>query len=219
VAASATITYRDQTSGQTYVANLNVPANGTANHSVYSDAVVPIGFVGAATVTSNQPIAAVMFRSKMTTSFSFIDEPLYTAVNGVPTDKASMEARAPLVFRRAYGNNAQCDSQGANCGYNTWIGIIVPGGGAANLTITAVNDTSNTAPNCQAAATYTTNKTITGSFIFYQNLNVDNGFGQNPACFWGGVRITSNVPIIAVVNATNDLSPGDNDGLYNAFGD
>jgi hypothetical protein len=31
--------------------------------------------------------------------------------------------------------------------------------------------------------------------------------------------ITSNVPIIAIANATNDLSVGDNDGVYNAFGD
>ncbi|MGH2608550.1 MAG: hypothetical protein ACRDHF_05620, partial [Tepidiformaceae bacterium] len=218
-AATATITYRDQTTGQTYPVNLTVPANGTANHSVYSDAVVPVGFVGAATVTSSQPIAAVLFRIKMTTAGSFIDEPLYTAVNGVPEDRASTEVRFPLIFRRAYGNSAQCDASGANCGYNTWVAVIVPGGGSANLTLTSVNDTSNTAPNCQAAATYTTAKTITNSFIFYQNANVDNGFGQNPNCFWGGMVITSNVPIIAIANATNDLSVGDNDGAYNAFGD
>ncbi len=218
-AASATITYRDQATGQTYPVNVNVPANGTANHSVYSDGIVPVGFVGAATVTSDQPIAAVLFRIKMTSAGSFVDEPLYTAVNGVPEDLASTEARFPLIFRRAYGNNASCDGSGTSCGYNTWVAVIVPGGGEANLQIQAVNDTSNTAPNCQAAATYNTNMTIEGSFIIYQNANSANGFGQNPSCFWGGMVITSDVPIIAIANATNDLSVGDNDGVYNAFGD
>lgn len=32
------------------------------------------------------------------------------------------------------------------------------------------------------------------------------------------MTITSDVPIIAIANATNDLNLGDNDGLYNAFG-
>ena len=93
----------------------------------------------------------------------------------------------------------------------------VASGGTANLTITAVNDTSNSAPGCAAAATYTSSVTITGSHIFYQNLDSDNGFGAAPGCFWGGVTITSNVPIIAIADATNDLNVGDNDGLYNAF--
>jgi hypothetical protein len=54
--------------------------------------------------------------------------------------------------------------------------------------------------------------------VFYQNLDTDNGFGAAPGCFWGGVTITSDKPIIAIADATNDLNPGDNDGLYNAFG-
>jgi len=31
------------------------------------------------------------------------------------------------------------------------------------------------------------------------------------------MTITSDVPIIAIADATNDLNAGDNDGLYNAF--
>jgi hypothetical protein len=102
-------------------------------------------------------------------------------------------------------------------GYNTWVSVIVPGGGTANLTITAINDTSNSAPGCNAAATYTSNMVVNNSTVIYQNLDSANGFGAAPNCFWGGMKITSDVPIIAIANATNDLNVGDNDGLYNAF--
>jgi hypothetical protein len=146
----------------------------------------------------------------MTSPGSHIDEDLYTAVNGIPTDRATTSAKFPLIFRRAYAS-------GGLFGYNTWMSVIVAGGGTANLTITAINDTSNSAPGCSAAATYVWNKTIVNNFVIYQNLDVDNGFGAAPGCFWGGVTITSDVPIIAIANATNDLNVGDNDGLYNAF--
>ncbi len=208
-AANATITYTGNTGS--YSVPLNIAANGTASHSVY-EAVggIPEGFVGAATVTSDQPIAAVLFRSKMTSPGSFIDEDLYTAVSGVPTDRATTTAKFPLIFRRAYAS-------GGLFGYNTWVSVIVPGGGTANLTITAINDTSNSAPGCNAAATYTSNMVVNNSTVIYQNLDSANGFGAAPNCFWGGMKITSDVPIIAIANATNDLNVGDNDGLYNAF--
>ncbi len=209
-AANATITYVGNTG--TYTVPLSIAANGTASHSVYeATGGIPEGFVGAATVTSDQPLAAVLFRSKMTSPGSYVDEDLYTAVNGVPTDRATTSAKFPLIFRRAYAS-------GGLGGYNTWVSVSVANGGTANLTITAINDTSNSAPGCNAAGTYTATKTITGSFIFYQGLTTDSGIGASPpGCFWGGMTITSDVPIIAIANATNDLNVGDNDGLYNAF--
>jgi hypothetical protein len=209
--ARATITYRSDR-GATFSVPLTVAANGAATHSVYSDNVVPVGFIGAATVTSDQPLAAVLFRAKMTTAGSFVDEDLYGAVNGVPTDRAATTAKFPLIFRRAYRS-------GGSFGYNTWVSVTVADGGSANLTITSVNDTQNSAPNCAAAATYTATARVDGSFVFYQNLDdaVANGFGANPACFWGGMTITSDRPIIAIANATNDLNTGDNDGAYNGF--
>jgi hypothetical protein len=209
VAASATITYTGNTG--THTVTITVPANGTANHGVYSDSTVPVGFVGAARVTSTQPLAAVLFRMKMTTAFSFVDEPLYTAVNGLPTDRATTTAKFPLIFRRAY-------QSGSRFGYNSWVSVSVADGGSANVTVTTVNDPTAGAPGCGAPATYVTTKTVNGSFIFYQNLDGDNGLGANPACLWGGMTITSDRPIIAIANVTNDLNQGDNDGLYNAFG-
>ena len=207
-AATATITYSGNTG--TYTVPLNIAANGTASHSVYEAAGgIPEGFVGAATITSDQPLAAVLFRSKMTSPGSYIDEDLYTAVNGVPTDRATTTAKLPLIFRRAYAS-------GGLFGYNTWVSFIVANGGTANVTITAINDTSNSAPGCNAPGTYTTNLVVNGSTVIYQNLNTNNGVGS-AGCFWGGMTITSDVPIVVIANATNDLNVGDNDGLYNAF--
>ena len=214
-AASTTILYSGTVNGgptQTFSVPLSVPANGTANHSVYvAGSPIPENFVGAATVTSDQPIAAVLFRVKMTSAGSFIDTDLYTAVNGVPVDRASTTSKFPLIFRRIAGG-------GGLSGYNTWISVTVADGSAATLTLTSITDTSNTPAACGAATTYTTTKTINGSFIFYQNADSDNGLGANPTCLWAGMKITSDKPVIAIANVTNDISGGDNDGEYNAFG-
>lgn len=212
-AANATIDYLDQNSGQHYTVSLAVPANGTANHSVYeATGGVPEGFIGSATVTSDQPLAAVVFRVKMTSPGSYVYTDLYSAANGIPEGRATTTAKFPLVFRRAYSQMPTF------VGYNTWVNVAVVGGGTANLTVTSINDTSNPAPGCQAAASYSITKQITGSFVFYQNADSDNGFGANPSCFWGGMTITSDKPIIAVADSQNDLNLGDNDGMYNAFG-
>ncbi|WBL35020.1 hypothetical protein O0235_09495 [Tepidiforma flava] len=203
-AATATITYVGNTG--TYTVNLNIPANGTASHSVYETVGgIPEGFVGAATITSSQPIAAVLFRSKMTAPGSFVDEDLYTAVNGIPVNKATTTAKLPLIFRRAY-------KTGSFSGYNTWVSVSVADGGTANVTITAINDTSNTAPGCNAPGTYTTTKTITGSFIFYQNAETDTGLGPTSA----GLLLGRHDDHVGPADRghrerwTNDLNQGDN---------
>jgi len=210
VPVNATITYRSST-GQTYVVNRQIPALGTANSSVYDpDSPIPEGFVGAATVTADQPIAAVLFRMKMTGPGTYVDEDLYTAVNGVPIERATTTAKLPLIFRHMY-------KTGSQYGYNTWVSVAVADGGTANLTLKTVTDTTATPASCGAAPQYTTTKTINGSFVFYQIQNTDNGLGANPNCLWGGMTITSDKPIIAIANSTNDLRIGDNDGIYNGF--
>jgi len=199
------------TPGSTYNASVNIPANGTNNHSVYTPgSTVPEGFVGAATVTCDQDVAAVLFRIKMTAPGSFVDEDLYTAVSGVPTDRATSSAKVPLIFRRIGGSPDA---------YNTWVSVATVDGSSATVTLTTVTDTVSTPASCGAAANYTSTKTINGSFVFYQNLDVaaDNGLGATPTCLWGGMTITADKPIIVIANSTNSLFPGDNDGLYNAF--
>ena len=218
-AATATIVYTGTVNGgatQSFTVNVTVPAKGVSNHGVYSGAsfgdVVPIGFIGAARMTSDLPLAVVLFRGKMTSAGSFVDEDLYTAVNGIPAEQASSTAKFPLVFRRVY-NTASLD------GFNSWVSVSVADGGTANVTLTTVNDTTTGAPGCGAAATYTSTFTITGSFIFFQNLDdpAVNGLNATPGCLWGGMTITSDNGIIAIADVTNDLLPGDNDGLYNGF--
>jgi len=205
----ATITIDYETGTQTYPVNLTIPANGVGNHSVYADNVVPIGFIGAAVVHSSQPVAAVVFRSKMTTAYSYVDEDLYTAMNGVPVADGSTTANFPYVTRRI-------NADAAHAGYNSWESVSVVGGGTAHLTLTTVaQGISN--PTCTTSTTFTTTMTITGSFVFYQNADQDNGLGANPSCLVGTMTITSDVPIIAVGDVVNDLINGDQEGGYNAF--
>lgn len=207
--ANVTITYSGNSG--TFTKTLTVPANGTADHGVYSDSIVPVGFVGSARVASDQPIAVVAFYGKMTTAGSFIGEDVYAAINGVPVEKAALKAKFPLIFRRAY-------QSGGALGYNSWVSVTVADGSTANVTVTAVNDPTSTAPGCQGSSyTSTVTKAVTGSFIFYQNADVDNGFSPSPGCFWGGMVITSDKPIVAIGDVANDLNPGDTDGRYNAF--
>jgi len=212
--ANVTITYTGNTG--IHVKKLEIPANGTADHSVYQDTTVPIGFVGSARITSDAPIAVVAFFGKMTTAGSFIGEDAYAAVSGVPANKATTKATFPLIFRRAYQ-----DTSRGMYGYNSWVSVTVANGGTAKLTITAVNDPTSTAPLC-AGSNYTSTINsfqVTGSFIFYQILETPNlnGFNPTPACFWGGMVITSDTPIVAIGDVANDRWRGDTDGRYNAF--
>jgi hypothetical protein len=62
---------------------------------------------------------------------------------------------------------------------------------------------------------------VNGSFYFYQNSangsGTENGFGQDPTCFYGSMTITSSAPILAIAASTSDLFTGDLDGTYNAL--
>ena len=203
-AASLTILYTGNTGAHTV--QMSIPPGGVANHSVYSDAIVPIGFVGAASVTSNVPISAVLFRAKKVNVTSELDENIYTAVNGIPSVNASKILSFPLVLRRL-GKDSLHD------GRNSWISVSVPGGGSANLTIRFVGVCTGADP----LKVYTTTRTISGSFVFYQNADFENGFGENPSCFNGAGTITSDVPVLAVASFITDLFIGDGEGVYNAI--
>lgn len=216
--AIATLTYSGTVNGAPMtpiVIPLTIPANGTFSYGVYQTGnTVPLGFFGSGriVVSNGVPIAAVVFRGKMTTANSFILQDLYTAFSGVPAEHANNTISFPLIFRRAYSNSPFF-------GFNSWISIQTANGGTANVTITAVADTTTGAPGCDQPATFVSTKTFTGSFIFFQNSDdtTINGFGVNPACFWGAVTITSDTPIVGIANVTNDLNTGDNDGTYNGF--
>ncbi len=194
----------------THSVTMTVPANGVANHSVYSDDIVPLGFVGAATVHSNQPLAAVVFRSKMTSAGSFVDSDLYTAMNGIPLSKAATKWYLPYVVRRD-------ERDSSHDGRNSWLSVAVVGGGSANLSLSTATSGVRVLPNCLVTGTFPAKKTITGSFVFYQNLDQDNGLGSNPTCIVGAMTITSDVPIIVVVDVVDDLIRGDQEGGYNAL--
>ena len=202
--ADVTLVYTGTTG--THTVKISIPAGGVANHSVYSDSIVPIGFVGAASVTSNVPIAAVLFRAKKVNPDSEIDENLYTAVNGVPSANAARNLFFPSLLRRV-------GKDGNHDGRNSWISVSVPGGGVANVTFRMVGLCLAT----ENQTVYTTTRAISGSFVYYLNADADNGFGQNPACFSGSGTITSDVPVVAVASYISDLWSGDGEALHNAI--
>jgi hypothetical protein len=193
--------------------NVTVTLPGVTNvafHSIYSSANIPVGFVGYAKVTSLQNGAAVVIRGKQTIAFSGENEATYAAANGVPVDQAALGWNLPLIFRRFAGG-------GGFIGYNSWIQVQVADGTTASVTLQFVGDPASGCPIGPYSATFT----VTGSKVFYMNLDSDNGFpaGNSPSCFFGGAQVTSNKPIIVISNVTSDKfgSISDSDGLYNAF--
>lgn len=200
-AAQVTITYRGPMG--VYPVTMTIPAHATANHSVYSDNVVPVGFVGAAFIDSSEAIAAVLFRAKMTAAFSYVDEDIYTAVNGIPRRKAAKELAVPVVRRRL-------------AGVSSWVSVVVDGGGPAHLTLRwAANRAGDVA--CPGNESRTRTRTVTGTFIFYLNLDADNGLDAAPECFSGSLVIVSDVPIFAISSLIHPDSNRDPDAVINAI--
>jgi hypothetical protein len=161
-------------------------------------------------VTASQPVAAVLIRGKQTVAFSGENEATYSAARGVPTDQATTGWLLPLIFRRYAGGDGYV-------GYNSWIQVQVADGTTANVTLKFIGDPNSGCP----VGPYTTTVAVTGSKVFYMNLDSDNGFpaGNSPNCFWGGATVTADKGIIVVSNVTADKVPSnsDADGLYNAF--
>lgn len=196
--------------------NRSVQLNNVTNaafHSVYQSDDIPVGFVGYARVTADQPVAAILVRGKQTVAFSGVNEATYTSARGVPTDQAATSWNLPLIFRRF----APVPELGY-VGYNSWIQVQVADGGTAQVTLRFVGDPASGCSNGPFQATYT----VTGSKVFYMNSDssTENGFaaGQAPSCFFGGAQVTADKPVIAISNVTADKFPGsDSDGIYNGF--
>jgi hypothetical protein len=187
--------------------------SNVAFHSVYQSAEIPVGFIGYARVTASQPVAAVVVRGKQTVAFSGVNEGIYSAARGVPTDQAATGWNIPLIFRRFAGG-------GGFVGYNSWIQVQVADGTTANVTLRFVGDPR--APQDCPTGPYEASFSVTGSRVFYMNLDADNGFpaGNSPVCFWGGAQVTSaDKELIVISNVTADKFPdgSDPDGTFNAF--
>ncbi len=180
-------------------------------HSTYDTSTnIPNDFIGYARVTSTKKMAALLVRGKQTGYLSGINEPIYTAVNGVPADQAASGWNLPLIFRRF----AQTFS--GSIGFNSWIQVQVADGSTAQVTLRFVGDPNSGCP----VGPYQQTVSVTGSKVFYMNADSDNGFppGNSPSCFWGGAQVTGTKPLIVIANVSSDSYPGgDNEGLYNGF--
>jgi hypothetical protein len=173
---------------------------------------MPLGFIGFARVVSDQPVAVTVIRGKQTAAFSGVNEAGYAAVNGVPEDRGATKWSAPLYFRR-YAPGAA-----PSVGYNSWVQVQVVDGSTANVTLRFVGDPTSGCP----VGPYELSTTVTNSKVFYANLNSspDNGFpsGNAPSCFFGGLEVTANKPIVMISQVGADKFPGgDSEGVANAF--
>ena len=102
-------------------------------------------------------------------------------------------------------------------GYNSWIQVQVADGSTAAVTLNFIGDPNSGCPVGPYNATFS----VTGSKVFYMNLDSDNGFpaGNSPSCFWGGASVTADKNIIVLSNVSADKIPSNSDtaGLHNAF--
>jgi len=183
-----------------------------AFHSSYAADGPPLGFIGFAKITSNQPIGAVEIRGKLKSPTNKVTEAAYAAVNGVPTDRAVMKWFAPLFFRR-YSPGAAPSK-----GFNSWVQVQVPDGSSAQVTLRYAGDPASGCP----VGPYESTHTVTGSRVFYANADLDNGFPNGgagaPNCFFGGLQVTSNKPVIVISQVGADKFPGgDSEGVTNSF--
>lgn len=215
--ANARVVYTSQ-DGQQYTVERQVPANGTASHSVYDgDGDIPEGFVGSATVISSEPVAAVVFRLRMTAPSSFVDGNVYAAVPAVPIERASTVVEVPEVSRRLYADQASCAADKTQCGYNSWVNVVVADNSEANVTLKTQTEGTHPASGCTAGPqSFSETKVVRGSFLFYQNEDKDNGLDANPPCFEGRMEISSDRPIVAVGAVTAAL-PSENERLYSGI--
>ncbi|MDZ7727594.1 MAG: hypothetical protein U5Q44_04990 [Dehalococcoidia bacterium] len=192
-----------------------IPSDEGTFFSTYQTDDIPSGFIGYAVVTSDQPVAVNVIRGKLSDPQGDRSvDPGYASVNGVPEDQASETWRAPLYFRR-YAPGA-----GASVGYNSWVQVQVADGGSANVTLRYVGDPASGCPT----GPYELSTTVNNSKVFYANLNnsPDNGFpaGNAPNCFFGGLEVTADDPIIVISQVGADKFPGgDSEGVTNSFGE
>lgn len=208
-AANIDIRYRGSANG--VPVDFTVTKNNVTSvtgHSTYeaNEQQIPANFIGYAEVTSTQPIALTVVRGKQTAFRSGVNEAIYGAIKGVPGDRASTTFNLPLNFRN-FGGNV----------YNSWIQVLVPGGGNANIQLTYVQDPNS---GCSGGTFGPTADSVQGSEVYY--LALGNGFpgGNVPACFFGGAKVTSNVNVIVIGQVEAAGFPGgDSSGFYNGFPD
>jgi hypothetical protein len=182
-------------------------------HSTYAGGTnVPLGFIGSARVKSTSPLAVVVIRGKQTSAGSGTNEAAYAAVNGVPTDRATTEWRAPLFFRR-YSPGGP-----GTFGFNSWVQVQVADGTSSQVKLRYVGDPTSGCP----VGPYESTWTVSGSKVFLANADADNGFpaGNAPNCFFGGLTVTSMdaKDLIVITQVGADKFPGgDSEGLSNSF--
>lgn len=171
---------------------------------------LPMNFVGYAVLTSTQPIAGLLVRAKWLWSDNSTNEPTYTAVNGTPRANAAKKWALPLIYRR-YEKLTP-----SSIGMNSWLQVQVADGSDAEVTIRFVGIPGEGCPT----GPFETTSTVSGSKVFYMNLDADNGFPNDnqPECFVGSATVSADEELFVIGQVSDDrFVSSDNEALYPAI--
>jgi hypothetical protein len=162
-----------------------------------SEAGLPDGFAGSATITGEQPLAVVQ-----TMASAIPEKASFGAFVGIPQSAASIGVWLPVVYK----NSGWKGPTGGAAGWNSWFRVQVADGSTANIQVTYHSSELE-------GGSLSFNDTVTGSKIFDQHTDA-----LLPEDFEGAAVITSDKPIAVVAGITSDAYQGDADALFAAFG-
>jgi len=192
--ASVTIAYADDTSGTgTVMADDTFTlAAGAAQTIIHSGSDK---YIGAATVTSDQPVVAIVNQVLPgTVSFG-------TAYEGFAADAATNDVSVPLVMAN-------------NSGFYTGIQVQNVGASAVNVTI-AFGANGISGGNNAADLTFALAPGASATYI--QNGNDGTNDWATIGQYVGSATITADGPIVAIVNEANLSLGGDQFYTFDAF--
>lgn len=150
---------------------------------------LPEEFSGAATLTSDRPIAVVVVRRWRDDSVEG-----YSAYSGIPRGAASATAWLPLVYRQFSAN------------WQSWFQVQVVDGGAANVEVAYYGE-------ALPGGMVSFRRTVQGVAFFDQSQDA-----LLPAGFSGAAVLRADRPLVAAVLVYSDQHQGDAMASFGAFG-
>jgi hypothetical protein len=195
-AADITVTYRGGGLASPLAVTANIPAGSSRSFDQATNAQLPAGFNGSASITSNQPIVAAVVEVGPTTMLAY----------GSFT-KSSKAPLFPLV-------------QANNFGYISGIALQNNGASATNVTVSYTPSGAGNGTAC----TETLNIPANGTTFFAINaFSATDPTPSDDTCanggkFVGSARVTTNSANVDLVGIVNQLNSGANKGgSYNSF--
>jgi hypothetical protein len=192
-AATVSVVLKNATKTQTVP--LSIPASGMKSVDTSSatvDAALGTGFIGAATITSDVPVAVVANQVRQMGAGDALGNVMISA-RGLTTDDGGTKILLPSLYK---------DFSGASGTWRSGIKLANLGGTVANVTVTFKSDPD------QPAFTGVKTVTINGGESAELYLPTTVTTPAFPAAFKGYATVTSDVAVVATVQHTNYAGAG-----------